>query len=340
MTTQLLPGIDKICLFSKDFEVKDKSVLAVLKDLKPGQKDEDLSLLFVDKQGEPMYGRQAKHDCLKHPNLPFWLGINKVGLSVQLNPSKCIHSFELNKDVKSISIICHGIESKFNDIGIRIPDGIESCSISRIDFTKQDTMTRDLSSYRSAYEFLQGKRMKSQGYENGYLFKNGCQQICFYDKGVESKIKDAEGLLRAESRFLDPELIRKRLGYNKLFDLFKSDANEWNEHYNKFLNEKIFNKSKQGFILDFDTELEKLKFFKESGNNSITNYLLTVGIDSILLQFGSMDFLFDLMEKAGYHRNYIPSIRKKLLKFMTLPSKGKVVSISTLINELQQKFAA
>ena len=337
MSTELLPGIDKIWLYTRDFEVNDKSVLDVNRDLKAGQKDEDLPLLFVDKKGEPMYGMKAKH-IGKNQNLPYFASINKIGLSVQFNPSKIIHPYQLLTDVNLISSISDQIESELYDIGIKFNPS--DCGISRMDLAKQDLMSRDLTSYRTAYEFMDGKRMKSKGYETGYLFENGNHEVCFYDKGIESKIKDAEGLLRVEPRFKDNDLIRKRLGYNTFADFLKSDANEWNEHYKKYLNEKIFRKSKQGYILDFNTELETLKSLKERGNNSVTDYLLIVGIDLILLQFGSMDFLFDLMKKAGYHRNYIRTTKTKIQSLMTSHSKGKIVSISTLINELQQKFAA
>lgn len=335
MSATLLPGVDKLHLFTQDFGILDSRVFGVGRSTMPGKEIEDLPIIMRDESGRIEHGNYA---MFKGQKIPYVVSVNKVGMIIQCNPSKIAHPYKLMDDVNQVKDVIKSIGEDMKESGI--VTNITNSIISRVDLAKQDFMGRDLSNYRMAYEFLQGKRMKSKGYESGYLFHNGQQEACFYDKGIESGISSINGLLRSEGRFKNSRSVCKNLGVKTFLDFCKTDCNQWNENYNLYFNDSIFRKAGEGTFIDFNSEVERLKALKASGRNAILEYMVSVGMDTILLKFGSIDCLFDLMKAAGFSKETIKKERGKMRERITKISKSKVVSVSLLISELKKKFAA
>lgn len=335
MSTELLPGVDKIWLSTKDFSVKNGAALGFRKQTKPGQTEQDLPPIFIDESGNQYRGQQAEY---RGQNCDFYLGVNQKGLSLQFNPSKIIHKYNLLSDVNVVGEISKSIYQELNDVGINF--NLNDTRVSRLDFAKQPFMDRHLSMYIPVFNHLEGKRMRGQEYDTGYTFMNGRHESCFYSKGAETGLSDLDRMLRGENRWKDSSLIGKSLGFNRYSDFLKSDAYEWNEHYNRYLLDKIFRKPKQGQLFDFNNEVSKLKYFKDKGQNALNNYLIVTSLDYLLENFGKLDILWSIMKEAGYSRQFINTEKKRMRELIKLTGKNKVVSIGTLINELIEKFAA
>ncbi len=336
MTTQLLPGIDKLHLFTQDFTILNSRVFGFGRTTKPGKDIHDLPVIMKDASGRIEHGN---YGMFKGQKIPYTVSVNSVGMVIQCNPSKIVHPYELMKSVDDVKNVVALIGSDMRDSGIKTD--LSNTIMSRVDLAKQDFMVRSLDNYRMAYEFMKAKRMKQTGYDGtGYLWHNGGHEACFYDKGVESGIPDIKGLLRVEPRFTKARSVLSNLGLRTFSDLCKTDCYRWNESFNKYLNNRIFNVAGERTFIDFNSEVERLKDLKSSGRNAILKYLVSVGMDTILLRFGSIDGFFNLMKEAGFSKETIKKEKVKMRDMITQISKSKFVSVSVLINELRQKFAA
>lgn len=340
MSKIILPGIDKIWLQTQDFRVKDGEIFGYKRNTEPGEGFESLPKLFVDESGTIYQGQQAKYEGkYGKKGIDYFLGINQRGLSLQFNPSKIIHPYNLTQDTKQIESIGKEISKELNELGICFD--LSKTRPTRIDFAKQDFLQRPIENYMPVFGYLEGKRMRGIAYDDtGYTFNNTRHEFCFYSKGREIQDESLYNMMRAENRLKDYSVISKSLGYNNYEIFLKSDPGHWNEHYVRYLSEKIFRKEKQGQIFDFENEVEKLKMFKESGRNALNNYLITTSLDYILLTYGNLKFLWKVMSEAGFSRQQINNEKHRIRGLLKLTGKNKVVSIGTLIDELKQKFAA
>lgn len=335
MSSTILPGIDKIWLSTRDFDIANGQTMGFMKITKQGQDESTLPYLFKDRKGDAYSGSQALY---KGQTLDFTVAVNHLGLSLQYNPSKIIHPFNLLSDMDEIKRIDKQINYELKDVGIFFNS--LTTNPTRIDFAKQDFMPRSIDNYFPVFNFLEGKRMRGQAYDTGFTFENKRHEFCFYSKGHELGSCDLLDLMRAENRLKKPDVISKSLGYNRFSDFLDSDAVEWNAHYVKYLNEKIFRNERQGVIFDFDNEVEKLKMFKSMGRNAMNHYLITTSLDNILQSFGNLKFLWKIMDEAGFSRQAINKEKIKIRELLQMTRKNKVLSIGSLIEELRQKFAA
>lgn len=71
MSSILLPGVDMVCLSTRDFEVLDGSVMGFNKETKQGQKEENLPTILIDRNGIEYRGQQLKY---RGEGLNFLLG--------------------------------------------------------------------------------------------------------------------------------------------------------------------------------------------------------------------------------------------------------------------------
>lgn len=336
MTSQsLLCGVDMVHLHTRDFKVKDSRELFLDKSTFPNQNIEELPVPFYDDKGA-VYCRKAQVQNRKN-QIPYFISIDRRGLSLQFNPSKARHAYNLNSDIYDIDLFSRQIAKDCQSIGLSFD--LDNSKLNRIDLAKQDFTDRSINNYRSVFDFIQGKRMKQRGYENGYLVYNGESEACFYDKGIEQKNPLLVDFLRVESRFKTDKSIIKNLGINRYSDFLKTDCYVWNESYNDYLNKTIFDKYDDKLILNFDSEVAKLKFLKQ-GQGAVYKHRNLRGMISIIEMYGSMDFYYEVMAAAGFSTDGINKQKVKDIELLKLESKGSMISVSQLINELKQKFAA
>jgi hypothetical protein len=280
--------------------------------------------------------------------------INDFGLKISFNPSKIFHPYKListsdkqyHESFKKIHDECKKIGLHFN---------LESCAVPRIDIARNVEMNHNLIMYESAFKLLKGSRMKNQRfYEGGYLIKSTQNQISFYDKqnellanGINIEMHE-HNLLRGEMRLTSTKSVGKKLNISTIQNFNDFSENEVDEIYKIFLNKMIFPKQfeSQQTIIDFNKESEILKeCHREYGRNFIDTYFAIRSIDTIILEFGTLEnfksFIADTIHFNS--RNTINNIMKKIeskLEFKASIDKQKnQLTAVALVDELQQKFA-
>lgn len=346
------PGIDKIDIYARSYTIRDTSIFGIESKKQPGQSIYDLPKIITDKSGKCEHGIKALYFGKK---LPFIIDVKPTKdkldtrLKLSFNPSKILHPYNLIQDTNEIKSVVSEIKKELKDVGIMFD--VEGENISRLDPAKQPIMDRSLSTYRPVYDFMEGSRMKQRGYESGYLFISSEHQICFYSKSEELKNQTLDRMLRGEVRFLSSRSVRENTGISCLNDLYKTDCYEWNEFYKKHLNNRIFKYHlpeglDESKILDFDSEVKRLQrfMFNSDGKQkrgAILKWLVALHFDLILVGIYSTDFFFQIMKEAGFTSRHINNIKRDFSDMMqTSINKGNLLSVSVLINELKEKFAA
>lgn len=344
MNSKLSVGIDKIWLNTYDFKIENASIFDSKSDKRAGQTDLDLPLL-AKIGGQDVRASKLTFNTFKRKHeVPYYVCVSqphfldKPMMNIQFNPSKVLHPYNLVTDPKEVSMVCDQIQDSLSDFGIKL--NLETALQTRLDFAKQDFMNRPLSNYNYGFDFIGGKRMKKIGYEDGYTFHNKSHEACFYDKGLESKNDSLIGMMRVEQRLKDSETINKFTGIKTLGNLLKSENEQWNECYKNYLNNTIFHQFKNKSILDIKSEVERFQKIRSDGRNAVLKYLVAVTLTHQISKMGSLEFLFTVMKEAGCSRANISETRKEIIKIMEYAKPAKQVSVMTLINELQKKFAA
>lgn len=345
MNKRLDVGIDKIWLNTYDFKIENASIFDSKRDIRAGQTDLDLPLLAkVD--GQDIRASKLTFSTFKRKHeVPYYVSISQPHflkdpmLNLQFNPSKILDPYKLVTDPKDVSMVCGQIQDSLDEFGIKV--NLENSLQTRLDFAKQDFLKRPLQNYNYGFDFIGGKRMKKVGYEDGYTFYNKSHEACFYDKGLESKNDALIGMMRVEQRLKDSDTINKFTGIKTLGNLLRSDNEQWNECYKNYLNNTIFHQIKNKSILDIRSEVERFqKIRSDNSRYAIWKYLASISLNHQISKMGSLEFLFTVMKEAGVPKQTIHDTRKELIKIMEYAKPAKQVSVMTLINELQKKFAA
>ena len=345
MDKRLDVGIDKIWLNTYDFKIENASIFATNSKKEAGQTDLDLPLLAkVD--GQDIRVSQMTFNTFKRKHeVPYYVSISQPRylkdpmFNIQFNPSKILDPIKLVTDPKEVRMVCDQIQDSLDEFGIKV--NLENALQTRLDFAKQDFMKRSIQNYNYGFDFIGGKRMKKVGYEDGYTFYNKSHEACFYDKGLESKNDTLIGMMRVEQRLKDSNTINKFTGMRTLQNLLRSDNEQWNECYKNYLNNTIFHQIKNRSILDIRSEVERFqKIRSDNSRNAVWKYIAAISLNHQISKMGSLEFLFAVMKEAGVPKQTIHDTRKELIKVMEYAKPSKQVSVMTLINELQKKFAA
>lgn len=339
---QLLPGVDKLVLYTNDFGVDNYDlILRKNQTTGPGEDICDLPLLLTDSRGKILRATKAWAET-KDRAMPYQVDFNRHGMIVAFNPSKALHPWMLNTDVDSVCEFMSAVHRDCKDLGIHFDLG--SCRISRMDLAKQPLMDHNLAMYQPTYDIMGGSRKKKQMYPNGALWYTKESEFGIYDKAAESRISTIQGLLRGESRLKKADVVSKFMGINYVNDFVKTDAYVWNEAYNKHIKEMVFNKW-QGdlFVIDLNQEVERLRQVAAVTKKNIgITYLSLHGVQHFINNCGGIDKLKQIIEESGVLKTrakneFIKHIEENLLP---LVPKGDGVTVIELINELKLKFAA
>lgn len=332
-------GIDKLVLTTRDFSIKNVSVLGQNRNIPQGKTEEELPVLGIDTGFGHMEMIRANSVYFNDETGIFNFSVNRTGAQVIFNPSKILHDYNLVTDLKQVKKAGDLVTKRLHDQGINLT--LDSASVSRLDLAKQDIMTRGIYGYSAAFSFMRGKRMTSTGYKDGYRWGNTQHETTAYDKGIESNLP-IENLIRVEGKFKTTKTVQKRSGIKNYADILQSDSGHLTDIYNRYLNDVLFGKNVSfQTSINFEQEVEKLKYFKQKGRAAVRDYLICNSINGLISQYGSIDVLFDIMDKAGYSKGQISKERQKIYALMQI-GNGQVseISIPALINELRLCFAA
>ena len=333
-------GIDKLVLTTRHFSIKNVSILGQNRNIPQGKTEDELPVLGIDTGFGHMEMIRANSVYFNDETGVFNFSVNRTGAQVIFNPSKVLHPVNLVTDLKEVKKVGDIITRRLHDQGINL--NLDSANVSRLDLAKQDIMTRGIYTYSPAFAFMRGKRMTSTGYKDGYRWGNKQHEATAYDKGIESNLP-IENLMRLESKFKNTKTVQKRSAFKNYGDILHADRIHLTDIYNRYLNDVLFSRNvSYQTAINFEQEVEKLKHFKAIGRSAVSKYLVCNSINSLIIQYGTIDVLFDIMAKAGFSKSQISKERQNILELMQYNGSGQVseLSIPALINELKLCFAA
>lgn len=332
-------GIDKIILTTRDFSIRDLSILGVNRNIPQGRREEDLPVLAIS-NGHNLVNVRANGMYYNHPTCTFNMSFNRNGAQVIFNPSKILHHYDLVTDLSDVRKLTERIENQMRQVGIGV--NLLDATVSRLDLAKQKVLQRRLATYRPALEYIKGKRTSSTMYESGYRWSNKQHEAIIYDKSLEANL-DIKNLIRLEAKFKTTQTVCKRTEIRKHSDLLSADTEYITSIYDKYVLKQLFNKDNvtTQHALDFDNEVERMRHLKQtSGRNGIYVYFMHTSIDAFIERFGDITRFYDVMKEAGYSRSYIAKIRVLVTQTMNASEKTRDLHIQQLLHELQNHYAA
>ena len=330
-------GIDKIALTSQEFSAVDLSKFSTSYVKHPG---EPLKYLITDQQGSEYFGNKAfiQTDSAI-------IDINSKGILVVFNPCKLLHPYKLNSD---LSTITDTIKQEVREAGIDLD--LEYCSVSRIDLTKQAEMKQPVHNYSDAFGYMRGKRLVSKSYPSGYYFGNKSTESVFYDKRTEMAQKfkmqiPESNFMRAEVKYKRTKNVITELQVQTYQALLQADTDQLNSSYNSYLNKRVFSKIHDGeqLTLNFTNEVELLKaYLVRHPRGGITKYLFSLGIDTAIELFGSLDGIKHLLEASDVPRSTvyrtIQQLNKEMQQKASLDKQRGIDTVASRLKEVQDTF--
>lgn len=220
-------GIDKIKLFTTDFEVRSTKEWAVKPHTKQaGEEFTQESILTTLSSGEQI----AAEKMYNNSGIGYTTTIQHGSLWVEFNPSKMLHDYHLTADSGQIADIIQHISDDLINRDLAAAD-LFSANISRLDITAQDIMQHNCAHYhpviRSAKNLKRAPRME---YPSGYLIGNAQRQICIYDKGLKLQMDSGtkhprpSNLYRIEHRFNNARQLKQNTPFKSIADILSADS--------------------------------------------------------------------------------------------------------------------
>jgi len=352
--------IDKIHLYSKDFNVKNGSMLELKQgniNLGTGEIKNNFPLFKIG--GSYVEGAKAFIPDDKK-TIPYQLDINSLGMLISFNPSKILYQNNFytanNNGLKMV------VEKLENELKEHIGFNINDCNVTRIDLCKNAAMNLNCFEYQELFRTMEATRCKAKEYPEGYIFGNKQKQIVFYDKIKElievqgwkpdttntmTELKN-KNVLRCELRILKTKSVKEYLGIDKLSTLYPDDNYiELKNRFSQIVSKDVFKKKEnsQLELFSFNNEVELLKHFRAiKKRNSIGKYLIYIGLENFFHRFGNMENFKKALEYAGYERTYIykvsNDINKQLqsISFMKERFEKNKKSIEGMYQELYSKI--
>jgi hypothetical protein len=347
--------IDKVKLWTQDFTIAAGSQLTVKGadlSLATGESEHDF-FLFMDKSGNRITGSRA------YINSPeYQVTIDRRGLFLQYTPAVVFHGCNyFSVTSQQNKLVADKVEHDLADKGIYLSLG--SSAVSRLDLANNIITDNKVSAYSDLFESLSPKRSRTVKYNTEYYrYGNNSRQAVFYNKIEDLKdkwgktarynldkygINGSANILRGETRWLRASVIKKDLSVYRLSDTFEKDQYEHlRDCYRAFIRERVFETAGQQQALNFETELETLKRYKEQGKNSaIKDYLVYVSIEKLIQELGSLDKIETLICAAGYSqrtakrtRQYLQSVLQMRAQQGTADPAGITAMYTEILNKL------
>ena len=338
-------GIDKIEIATPAYTLKkyDSEHFGLNRSLKQG--DSELPYLMTTGEGEEIFANKMFHNSEVAT-----FDINQRGMLISFNPSKYYHQYHLMTDVQQLNAVTEDIQQELEKVGI--DTDMSEARIVRLDLTKQAEMIHPISNYAPLFSFLKGKRLTSKQYPSGFNFGNKSSETVFYDKREEIWYKHKEQIaeknfLRAEVKWKKPKPVATDTGLITYSDLMNIDSETLTESYDNYLNKRLFSKQYEGQQLAFNytDELEIFKhcYLEEHKRGAVGKYLSDLGLETAILRFGNLQNLRAFLLDAGMRRETvwrnIELVRERMQKKAFLDSRRSEVSVTSLLMEVQDKFA-
>ena len=331
-------GIDKIALTSTEFRAKDLSKFTISCLKKP---DEEVPFLINDSQGNDYFGNKA---FIQTDNSI--IDINNRGLLIAFNPSKILHPYKLNSNLKEIT---ETIKKEVSKSGI--DTDINNMRVSRLDLTKQAEMKQPIHTYNDVFGYLRGKRLTSKQYPSGFNFGNKSNEVVFYDKRAEMVYKHKMNLaeknfMRAEVKFKKSKNVCSETSLTNYRNLLDAPLDQLKTSYDNYLNNRVFNNMNLGeqLTLNFYKEADILKsYISQHPRGGINKYLMDLGLDTALEMFSGLEGFKMLLEAIDVPQRTIyrtiANLNKQYQRKAVLDSKRGLDTVASRLKEVQETFS-
>lgn len=233
-------GIDKLHLFTTDFDISSLKNWNLQPNSKKAGEDEIKQTPITNIRGETVYGQKL---YANQPNYSVDIGNGRI--YVKFNPSQFYHPYELITDSDMIS---NALEVISKDIKEKLHTEIDlfHTGIGRIDITAQAKMKHPVPNYDNVIRGAKDmKRAPKTEYPNGFLVGNKTRQVCTYDKGLKNEIdKGARSatsthFMRIEPRMLNAKSVKMHTPFANVCDVLNSTENKFKWTYHKNLTDLI-----------------------------------------------------------------------------------------------------
>lgn len=285
----------------------------------------------------------------KQGDLSVRLDLNQRGLTFTTNPSTLSHEWELTTDLTQA---VETIQKDFGVVGLDLD--LEATRIGRIDVTRQAFMDSPCRAFIPAFTAMQGKRMKSTQYPDGYTFGNKTRKAVFYDKTRQAKaVKKVEAipanLLRCELRAFRNKTIghtERGFGVGTFGQLMDTDPQSLLTSYSQSIESNVFRfDDGRQMVLDFANEVELLTTLRnERERGAIKYYVEMEGLDSIIDRFGGLDTFGEALTAAGWHERHVrrtlTHYRQMMHTKAFIDRRRNKTTIATQIDHLRNTFTA
>lgn len=339
-------GIDKIVLTTTDvkpYNLADRQIWGKNANIKQGGGELPI---YSDLEGNIEEANAFYHNSAKTgANYSY----NQKGVSIQFNPSKKLHPFNLISTGKELNNYIKAIEQEAKEI-MSVDFG--NMNLCRFDLAKNREMSQPVSIYHSGLRLLKGRRADSREQPNSYYIGNKSHTTTFYNKkeqllNYNINAITPEFFMRGEARFLTTNSVSRYTGIKTLNQLINASTEDLEQSYKTYLNKLCFSRANVGeqMRIDFTDDIELFNKLKSQKAKGYFNYWLQVmSIDKIMEQFGSIEMLGLFLREAGENRQnihrHISKVRELIhLKGFIDSRKNKVTDVA-LLEEIREKFAA
>lgn len=186
--------------------------------------------------------------------------------------------------------VMHGLEAELAEAGLRT--NINRAIVSRLDCAATVEASEPFVSYRPVFDLLEAQRSSKRDYGTTYLWHNGQQEYCVYDKREELRrtgqptIGLPDNLLRLEHRLLNASKVRASTGIVTVADLLK-EYGGLRGHYRQALKAGLFRYPVAEVETMAASEVEAgLLMFKGGNRYWGREWLQAVGAASIVRSIG------------------------------------------------------
>lgn len=221
--------IDTLGLTTQGFTVKDDNALTVQPaPFSPATGEVRGEGLLFWQGARPISGAKA------YMNTPEGIGVT-IRPTAQ-GPRLLVH-LSAGRILRGVNLdpveLPEAIEAAAQAGAILAGQGLEldlpAAQVARLDLCRNAELSHPFTEYQALLETLQGRRMNQRIYSGqGALWGNRQQELCIYDKGLESahtcgrglpQVNGAGCIARAEARFLKARKVRETVGADRLHDL-------------------------------------------------------------------------------------------------------------------------
>lgn len=236
-------GIDKIKLFTRDYEIESTKEWAVKPHTKKAGdiKTED-RLLTTLSSGEHI----AAERMYNNDGNGYTATIHHGLLYIEFNPSRMLHEYHLTADSTKIADLLQHISGDLIARNLVSAD-LFNAGLSRLDITAQDIMDNDCTHYHPVIRSARNlKRAPRTEYPSGYLIGNAQRQVCIYDKGLKLQMDSGakhprpSNLYRIENRFNNARQLKQNTLFANIADILSiGSSNAMKSAYSSNMNKTL-----------------------------------------------------------------------------------------------------